>query len=67
MDLEEKWLDIGVIITGCILIAIFGVIVWVLVDFKNDYDCSTTTDIEWYEEHNCIRYCKECKNEKANR
>ena len=57
-----------------IMIAILTIlfsIVWImifvfiagLIDFYNDYKCSTTTDIKWYNEHNCIRYCKECRND----
>jgi len=53
---EEKWLDIAVIITSLILIAIFGFLVYCIIDFKNDYDCSTTYDPEWYIKNNCQRY-----------
>ena len=39
------------------LIAILiGLFIYVMIDFKNDYDCSTTYDPEWYIEHNCMRY-----------
>ena len=33
-------------------------ILFTLIDLKNDYDCSTTTDINYYNEHNCIKYYK---------
>lgn len=43
-----------------ILLIIIGIIfivgIYILIDFKNDYDCSTTNDINWYIEHNCMRY-----------
>lgn len=32
-------------------------------NFYNDYKCSTTTDPNYWVEHNCIRYCKECKSD----
>lgn len=66
----EKWEKIGDI-TLIILLSIIGIfmciMIAVLIDFYNDYQCSTTTDWEYWESHNCIRYCKECKNEKDNR
>lgn len=60
----EKWEKIGDI-TLIILLSIIGIfmciMIAVLIDFYNDYQCSTTTDLEYWESHNCIRYCKECK------
>lgn len=44
----------------CIIMLIFGA---VMIDFFNDYQCSTTTDIKYWKTHNCIKYCKECKDE----
>lgn len=38
-------------------------IIFSLIDFYNDYECSTTTDYKYWKSHNCIRYCKECKDE----
>lgn len=31
-------------------------IVYILVDFYNDWKCSTTTDINWFIENNCQKY-----------
>ena len=39
-----------------VIIAFVIFIIWIIIDFKNDYDCSTTTDVDWYVEHNCMRY-----------
>ena len=42
-----------------LILIIFGFIcfvIYVLIDFRNDYLCSTTTDINYFNEHNCIRY-----------
>lgn len=45
---------LGLILTIlAILIALF---IYVMIDFKNDYDCSTTTDVDWYIKHDCMRY-----------
>lgn len=47
------------VLLGLILTALAGLValfIYVMIDFKNDYDCSTTTDVEWYIEHNCMRY-----------
>lgn len=53
---EEK-IDNILVIIACSVVAIFFIImIYVIVDFKNDYDCSTTNDAEWYIEHNCQRY-----------
>ena len=38
-------------------------IILTLIDFRNDYECSVTTDYKYWESHNCIRYCKECRDE----
>lgn len=38
-------------------------IIFSLIDFYNDYECSVTTDYKYWKSHNCIRYCKECKDE----
>ena len=45
-----------------IVLAIIGalmIVSWVIyemVDFYNDYKCSTTKDINWFIENNCMRY-----------
>lgn len=38
-----------------ILMVILGII-YGIVDFYNDYKCSTTKDINWFMENNCMRY-----------
>lgn len=50
---SEKVLLVLILTAFTVLIALF---IYVLIDFKNDYDCSTTYDVEWYIEHNCMRY-----------
>lgn len=40
----------------CIYFMIIGICI--LDDFYNDYRCSTTNDVEWFKNHNCIRYVK---------
>lgn len=53
---EEK-IDNILVIIACSVVAIFFIImIFVIVDFKNDYDCSTTNNPNWYIEHNCQRY-----------
>ena len=45
-----------------IVLAIIGVVMlvsWIIyemVDFYNDYKCSTSQDINWFMENNCMRY-----------
>jgi len=52
------------ILIGCAIASIFFIaMIFMIVDFKNDYDCSTTTDMSWYIEHNCKRYERWDNNE----
>lgn len=30
-----------------------------LINFYNDYQCSTTTDIKWFIENNCMRFMED--------
>lgn len=49
----------GIIVA--LVLAVIGVlmiIAGVLVDFYLDYQCSTTTDIKWFIENNCMRYMR---------
>lgn len=48
---------IGIMLMEFIKIVIFAfILLWILIDFYNDYQCSTTQDIKWYVDNNCIRY-----------
>lgn len=53
IEVNEKVIFVFTIL-GIFLI-ILGIL-FALIDLKNDYDCSTTTDINYYNEHNCIKY-----------
>lgn len=50
-----------ILITFIIVFTI--IVIYVLIDFKNDYKCSTTSDSNWYIEHNCMRYERKNNNE----
>lgn len=39
-----------------VVLLISAIWVYILVDFYNDWKCSTTTDIKWFIENNCQRY-----------
>lgn len=45
---------IALIIIGIAMI-LTGILI-TLVNFYNDYQCSTTTDIKWFIENDCMRY-----------
>lgn len=49
----QKWI---LIILFFIFILLSIIIIYELIDFYNDYVCSTTTNINWYNTHNCIKY-----------
>lgn len=56
MDKFEKALEIMSVV-AIVLFTIFVIaLIFIIIDFKNDYDCATTYDPEWYVEHNCMRY-----------
>lgn len=56
MDRFEKAMEIMTVI-GITFFTIFLIaLILIIIDFKNDYDCATTYDPEWYVEHNCMRY-----------
>ena len=40
------------------IIGVLMIIAGVLVDFYLDYQCSTTTDVKWFTENNCMRYIR---------
>ena len=56
MEKLEKVIDIIFIIGIVVVSIIFIATILELIDFRNDYKCATTTDKEWYIEHNCMRY-----------
>ena len=51
---KEYKIVIVLAIIGTLMI-VSGVI-YEIFDFYNDYQCSTTTDINWFMENNCMRY-----------
>ena len=44
-----------ILITIGIIMILLGIF-WQIIDFYNDYKCSTSQDINWFMENNCIRY-----------
>ena len=51
---KEYKIVIVLAIIGTLMI-VSGVI-YEIFDFYNDYQCSTTTDIKWFIENDCMRY-----------
>lgn len=49
-----KKLSYVLAIIGALMI-VSGVI-YEMIDFYNDYQCSTSQDINWFMENNCMRY-----------
>ena len=50
--MEDKIL----ILLSMIIVIFAFILLWILIDFYNDYQCSTTQDIKWYVDNNFIRY-----------
>lgn len=46
-----------------IVIILLFLLLRLMTDFYNDYKCSTTTDIKWFNENNCIKYFNNKKGE----
>lgn len=51
---KEYKVAIALAVIG-ILMIVSGIL-YGIVDFYNDYKCSTTKDINWFMENNCMRY-----------
>lgn len=54
--MDKDYLSIILGIMSFLLIIITVYFIYILSDFYNDYKCSTTTNIEYFEKHNCIKY-----------
>lgn len=53
MEVNEKVIFV-ITVLGVFLI-ILGIL-FTLIDLHNDYICSNTTDIEYWQENNCMKY-----------
>ena len=49
----QKWI---LIILLFIFMLLFIIFIYELIDFHNDYVCSTTKNLEWFNTHNCKKY-----------
>ena len=56
---KEYKIAIVLAIIGAVMI-ITGII-YEIVDFYNDYQCSTSQDINWFMKHGCMRYVERIK------
>ena len=46
-----------------VIIILLFLLFRLMTDFYNDYKCSTTTNIKWFNENNCIKYFNNKKGE----
>ena len=53
--MKKEYKVVTVLAVIGILMVISGII-YGIVDFYNDYKCSTTKDINWFMDNNCMRY-----------
>ena len=49
----QQWI---LVISFVVFVIICALFVYVMIDFHNDYVCSTTTNLKWFETHNCVKY-----------
>lgn len=54
--MEDKILILLSMVAVIFAVIFAFILLWILIDFYNDYQCSTTQDIKWYVDNNCIRY-----------
>ena len=47
--------NVNIILIIGITMLILGIF-WQIIDFYNDYRCSTTKDIDWFMNNNCMKY-----------
>lgn len=50
--------DVILSILGIIIGILIAIFTFVMINFYNDYKCSTTDDAIWYAEHQCYRFNK---------
>ena len=50
--------DANVFVLTIAIAGILMIIAGVLMEFYNDYKCSTTTDVKWFTENNCMRFVR---------
>lgn len=50
---SQQWILVTSFVIFIIICALFT---YTMIDFYNDYKCSTTTDIRWFLDNNCMRY-----------
>ena len=54
----ERLLNIILIVLLIGAVAFVGWFIYELGDMIKDHQCTTTTDIKWYVDNNCIKYYK---------
>lgn len=56
--LSNKTINRIIYVSIAMILILFVIIAYTMVEFYNDYRCSTTSSIEWYINHNCSRFEK---------
>lgn len=54
----EQYKKYSIIIMIIFILFVIGIFIYEIIDFYNDYQCSTTNNIEWFINNNCMRYIK---------
>jgi len=54
--MNERLRKLSIILIIISIVMILTGILLTLINFYNDYQCSTTTDIKWYLENDCMRF-----------
>lgn len=54
--MNERLRKLSIILIIIAVLMILSGITITLVNFYNDYQCNTTTDIKWFIENDCMRF-----------
>lgn len=52
----KKEYKVSIVLAVIGILMVISGIIYGIVDFYNDYKCSTTKDINWFMKNNCMRY-----------
>lgn len=52
----RKEYKIAIVLAIIGVVMVVSLVIYEMIDFYNDYKCSTSQDINWFMENNCMRY-----------
>lgn len=59
----RKEYKIAIVLAIIGVVMVVSLVIYEMIDFYNDYQCSTSQDINWFMENNCMRYVERWKRQ----